>query len=86
VHPLAEDGWLRLTGMRDEEELRTFGAVPRSLHGGEAACLAIALRRGWTLVTDDRAVRVEAAGLEVRVSGSIGCLVMAVERGLCSVA
>jgi predicted nucleic acid-binding protein len=85
VHPLAADGWLRLTGLRDEEELRAFGAVPRSLHGGEAAGLAIALRRGWVLLTDDRAARGEAARLGLRVSGTIGCLVLAVERGLCSV-
>jgi predicted nucleic acid-binding protein len=85
VHPLAEDGWLRLTGLRDEQEVRAFGAVPRSLHGGEAACLAIALRRGWVLLTDDRAARGEAARLGLRVSGTIGCLVLAVERGLCSV-
>jgi predicted nucleic acid-binding protein len=85
VHPLAEDGWLRLTGLRDEQELRAFGAVPRSLHGGEAACLAIALRRGWVVLTDDRAARGEAERLGLPVSGTVGCLVLAVERGLCSV-
>ena len=82
VHPLA-DGWLRLTGLRDEHELRAFAAVPRSF-GGEAACLAIALRRRWVVLTDDRGTR-EAARLGLPVSGTVGCLVLAVERGLCSV-
>jgi predicted nucleic acid-binding protein len=85
VHPLSEDAWLRLTGLSDEQELRAFGAVPQSLHGGEAACLAIALRRGWVVLTDDRAARGEAVRLGLPVSGTFGCLVLAVERSLCSV-
>lgn len=85
VHPLAESGWLRLTGMRDESELRAFGDLPPSLHGGEAACMAIAWCRGWMLLTDDRAARAEAARRGLRVSGTIGCLILAIKRGLCSI-
>lgn len=81
TYPLAEDGWLHLTSMADDE-LRLFGAMPAGLHRGEAACLAIARQRGWLLLSDDRAARAEAARQGVRVSGSIGCLVRAVERGL----
>ena len=84
IHPLNESGWLRLTGMSNEQELRFFGQLPSPLHRGEASCLAIARRRGWTLLTDDRAARDEARRLGIPVSGTIGCLVLAVERGLCS--
>lgn len=80
VHPMAGGGWLRLTGLRDEPELRAFGDLPPALHGGEAACIAIARCRGWTLLTDDRAARAEASRLGLRVSGTIGCLILAVER------
>jgi predicted nucleic acid-binding protein len=42
----------------------------------------IALRRNWLMLTDDRAARAEARLRQARFSGSIGCLVLAVERGL----
>ena len=35
--------------------LRRFGELPSRLHKGEAACLAIAEHRHWTLLTDDGA-------------------------------
>jgi predicted nucleic acid-binding protein len=58
--------------------------LPSRLHQGEAACLAIAQHRSWTLLTDDWLARREAERLGIRKSGSIGCLVLAVERGLCT--
>jgi len=78
-----QDGWIRLTGVTDEEEIRLFGQLPSRLHGGEASCLAIARHWGWIFLTDDQAARDEATRLGVPISGSIGCLVLAVERGLC---
>jgi predicted nucleic acid-binding protein len=38
-----------------------------TLDDGEAACLAIAKARGWTLATDDRKGRREAGNLGVQV-------------------
>jgi len=67
-----------------EQELRYFRALPARLHRGEIPSLAIARHRGWLLLTDDRAARMEATRLGVLVSGSLGCLVLAVERHLCS--
>jgi predicted nucleic acid-binding protein len=84
VYPLAADGWIHLTSMTDTEELRLFAAMPRGLHQGEASSLAIAAQRGWTLLTDDRAARREAARLGIRLSGSVGCLVLGVEQGHCT--
>ena len=81
IHPFSEAGWLHLTVM-ETDELRRFGELPSRLHKGEAACLAIAEHRHWMLLTDDGAARVEAARRRIRVSGSIGCLVLAVERSL----
>jgi predicted nucleic acid-binding protein len=81
IYPFTETGWLHLTAM-DTDELRQFGETPSRLHKGEAACLAIAQHRHWTLLTDDSAARAEAARCRIRVSGSIGCLVLAVERRL----
>jgi predicted nucleic acid-binding protein len=45
--------------------------------------IAIAQHRGWYFLTDDLVARRQAVQLGVHVSGSVGCLVLAVERGLC---
>lgn len=84
IHPFVAQGWIRLTSMSDEEELRTFGMLPSHLHQGEASCLAIAHNRGWTLLTDDQAARKQAISLGIRLSGTLGCLILAIERDLCA--
>ena len=56
--------------------------MPRQLHAGEASFLAIARRRNWLLLTDDKAARRHAAELKVAVSGTLGCLVLGIERNL----
>jgi len=70
--------------MADEAEIGLYGELPSRLHRGEASCLVIARYRGWILPTDDRVARDEGDRLGIMVSGSGGCLVLAVERGLCS--
>jgi predicted nucleic acid-binding protein len=84
IHPFVHDGWIRLTSMADEAEIGLYGALPARLHQGEASCLVIARHRGWILLSDDRAARDEGIRLGIVVSGSLGCLVLAVERGLCT--
>ena len=84
IEPLAEGGWIHLTSMSHEQELRYFRELPAHLHRGEMASLAIARHRCWLLLTDDRAARTEATRLGIPVSGSLGCLVLAIERHLCS--
>jgi predicted nucleic acid-binding protein len=82
IHPFVHDGWMRLTSMADQAEIALYGELPSRLHRGEASCLVIARHRGWMLLTDDRAARDEGNHLGIMVSGSVGCLVLAVERGL----
>lgn len=84
IFPVSETGWIHLTSMTDESELRRFLDFPPKLHQGEASALAIASYRGWLLLTDDLEARKTARTLGVRLSGSLGCLVLAVERQLCS--
>jgi hypothetical protein len=84
VHPFVKDGWIRLVGAWAEEELHLLEDLFQRLHQGEAACLAIAHHGDWLLLTDDLAARQEAERLGIRRSGSVGCLVLAVERDLCS--
>jgi predicted nucleic acid-binding protein len=83
VYPLNDDGWIHLSGLSGEE-LRLFSGLPARLHKGEAACIAIAKCRGWQFLSDDLEARKYARQLDVRVSGTVGCLVLAIERDRCS--
>lgn len=82
LHPIKENGWLRLTSLNTEREVLIFSSLPGQLHAGEASCLAIAQQRSWLFLTDDKAARREADKRRIAISGSLGCLVMGVERGL----
>lgn len=84
VHPLSEEGWLRLVSLAGDRELEYFSRIPARLHAGEASCLAIAENRGWLLLTDDRAARRYAHTRGVLVSGTVGCLTLGVDRELWS--
>jgi predicted nucleic acid-binding protein len=82
LHPLAADGWLKLTSLEGDDERRLFGRLPKALHHGEASCLAIAAVRGWALLSDDDRARKVAGNLKVVVSGTLGVLAMSVRAGL----
>ena len=80
ISPIAEDGWMELVSMVTEEEIRLFQSLPRRLHHGEAACLAIARQRNWAFLTDDKLARKMARDLGIVVSSTLGVLVQAVKR------
>ncbi|MBI3764187.1 MAG: DUF3368 domain-containing protein [Chloroflexi bacterium] len=84
LKPFAEQGWIELATMTGEAELRLFGSVPPKLHRGEASSIAIAKERGWLFLSDDAAARKYATELNVEISGTLGCLTLAVERQLMS--
>ena len=76
-----EDGWLRLTALADEEVV-IFSRMPARLHAGEASSLAIAELREWMLLTDDQAARTIALHRRIALGGTLGCLLLGVEREL----
>jgi predicted nucleic acid-binding protein len=80
LHPMREDGWLRLTSLSDDEEIELFSSMPGRLHAGEASSLAIAQHRGWLLLTDDKAARRHAENRKIAVSGTLGCLILGIEQ------
>jgi predicted nucleic acid-binding protein len=82
LYPLSEGGWLRLTSLGDDEEIALFSSMPGRLHAGEASCLAIAQQRGWLLLTDDKSARRQAEIRKIAVSGTLGCLILGIERDL----
>lgn len=82
--PLSPNGWIHITALSSDEEIKTFGAFPVRLHKGEAASMSIAHHRNWMFLTDDRAAREVSRQYDIPISGSIGCLVAGVERGYVS--
>jgi len=67
LHPIHENGWLRLTSLGNDKEIEIFSGMPGRLHAGEASSLAIAQHRGWLLLTDDKAARRQAESQKVVV-------------------
>lgn len=85
IYPLAETGWLELVSLIHDEEIRIFQSLPRRLHHGEAACLAIAQHRTWAFLTDDKLARRLARSRGIIISGTLGVLTQAVRRQLLTV-
>ena len=48
------EGWLKKTEITDPNELRSYAQYRRQMGNGEAACLAIAICRQWTMACDER--------------------------------
>ncbi len=82
IHISAEVGWIFLTSMADKTEFRLFGEMPSKLGKGESSCLSIASHRNWLFLTDDLDARKQAKQMKIRVSGSLGCLILATERSI----
>ena len=74
------DGWIRLTDLEDEEEHEAYARLRTRVQSGEAASLAIAAHRMWTVATDDRAARRIAAEVGVSITGTLGILLQLIER------
>lgn len=66
--------WLPVIRLDESEQNRRDEFMP-PLDLGEAACLALALSRGYALMTDDLIARREARRLGVPLSGTIGALI-----------
>jgi predicted nucleic acid-binding protein len=82
IYPFTPDGWLRLTALEGDEELRLFSQLPVALHRGEASSLAIAAHRGWAFLSDDARARRTAQELGLILSGTLGALIQAIEAKL----
>ncbi|MFW5692586.1 MAG: hypothetical protein ACOCWL_00070 [Thermoguttaceae bacterium] len=72
-------GWLAVTAPETSEEQSLFVTLLASLGSGEASCLATARMRNLIVATDERAARLRAAALDVRVTGTLGILVRLVQ-------
>ena len=73
--PQSDLGWILLCCFETPEEKRLFLRINLYLGRGEAACLSIAIARGYKLLTDDWDAREWGLREGVSISGSIGVLV-----------
>ena len=71
--PRCDWSWMPTTVLTEPEQslARQLGAY---VDLGEATCLAVAINRAGTLVTDDRGARRQAKERHVSLSGSVGVL------------
>lgn len=65
--------WLFVTGLEGNEE-DLYRKLKKQLHPGEASCLAIAINRKWSFLSDDKSARKLANVYKVPLSGTVGVL------------
>lgn len=82
-------GVLRVESIHDIEGVALFAELTAYLGRGEAACLALAARRGWSVASDEKKrFRREAERLvgKDRLLGTVEILVLAIRADLVTVA
>jgi len=81
-------GMLHLETITDLASITVFAELAVFLGRGEAACLALAIERGWTVASDEKKrFRREAEGRigRDRILGTVDLFVLAIRSGLISV-
>jgi predicted nucleic acid-binding protein len=81
IEPVESEGWLRILVPNSAAERRMRSEFDQFLDPGEASCLALAISRRMTFVTDDLAARRLAEKKEVPLSGTLGILIALVRHG-----
>jgi predicted nucleic acid-binding protein len=76
--PAADWSWLKIVPL-DELVIPIYELLLQTLNAGEASCLAIAIRNGYRVFTDDRDARRLAAARYIPISGTLGILVRLID-------
>ena len=83
-----EDGRIRVTTITEPDDLNRYAEFRRALGRGEAACLVIATRNGWTIASDEKgrfqreAMAAVGAG---HIMNTTGLFVLAIRAALISI-
>jgi predicted nucleic acid-binding protein len=83
-----DEGWLKLETITDLDAIVTFTELIDRIGRGEAACIAIAAKRGWSIASDEkRRFRREAEARvgTSRLLGTVEVFVLAIEAGLLTI-
>ena len=81
-------GTIKLESLTDLDALATFAELIVHLGRGEAACIAIAAKRGWWIASDEKRRFRREAETRVggdRILGTVEVFVLAIEAGLITV-
>ena len=81
ILPPCDWDWLPVYMLDTPEEVRLFEQIHRRLGQGEAACLVLAMSRGFKFLSDDTDARRWGNRAGIPVSGTIGILVQLVQSG-----
>lgn len=83
-----EGEWLRIVSIMEPMDIALFAELVIRLGRGEAACLVLALRNGWTVASDEkRRFRREVAdriGTD-RILGTADLYILAINAGLVTI-
>lgn len=71
--PTCDWSWLEILDLNEREQARA-DAIGQDLGLGEAACIAIAVSRGFLMLSDDWEARELGRSLGLEVSGTLGVL------------
>ena len=78
---LPKETWTAIPQIKlNETEDKIAQQFVKALGAGERTCIAVAKNRGGLFVTDDRKARQVALEMGVKVTGTLGILIVAVER------
>lgn len=77
--PSCDWSWLPVITLATEE-VNLYDQLLNTLNAGEAACLAVAARRGYRVLTDDRDAREMAQQMGIPISGTLGILLLLIEQ------
>jgi predicted nucleic acid-binding protein len=75
--------WLLMTKL-ERREIELYNQLKEKVDIGEASCLSIAIGRKWLFITDDRRARKIAERNNIKLSGTLGVLKLAVSQKLIS--
>jgi predicted nucleic acid-binding protein len=71
--PACDWSWLKILDLTEREHAHA-AEIGRELGPGEAACIAVAVSRGFLMLSDDWDARALGRSLGLEVSGSLGVL------------
>jgi len=84
IKTIESEAWLRIMVPNSAHEHHLRSQFDQVLDPGEASCLALAISREMTLVTDDLAARRQAEKNSVPLSGTLGILIALVRHNALS--
>jgi len=84
-YPVCDWSWLRVLQL-DKGAQPLYQQLRSRLDAGEAACLALAATQGYRVFTDDRDARKIAIQMGIPISGTLGLLVLTIDKEILSLA